>query len=867
MGTTAICNKRKEKPLKEKNLDYKQFYKSLNDYLKVGRPKNILKVKENEEGKFFDNQETKKNDINNDSLVFQVNPSKQKNNNEKIISNLSDKDFIPSNLGKILDKDKLLNISLEIILSNQQNKKNNITNTNLYNSITFPGIFKEKTSDESDNLDQNFEESVKTNFKIIYNKIMQEIINNMLFPDEYKLNQKNNLNFSNNTISFRELPIHTGNLNITNTNFKNPVNLMDNTNNFIFNTQPNEDVGRKKTSNFNNFNNKIKQNYIETDINNRERKSINSNPINYQRNSIASKTLKNLYDSVFTIKSKSSQKIFSGKNSLKSYLNINNSRTKSQKDNIYKYNLYTIQDYNIDNTSYESKKSGNRNLYTIQNNLSNINRFDKTKNQLARKLYYSLGVRSKILEEKDKRSEYMSRSLSDLIKEYEHIQEEINPIFNIKNCIENKNNNYLDTNEKTEKNYKKIKKNLHFEIDMKQLIRETLTKKTEERIKEKSNQKYKLKVNNLNIKNININIQTQETNSNKRGINKYLNTNDLINGSSEFINSIENFTNINNYCDKKNNPKNSNSIIIKTKNLNSLKNNIENNYSNRNKNFTQSLKKISNKNLNSQKNKIEKKNNFIEFLNKITNKNYKDTKSDSKKFLYSKQKFSIKNNYYPEKIKNKNSGNENLIKIKNSIIINEENMLSNNLIEKSFNSNTKGNNNTGNFETPFITNQDKTSSNLSIDKNLAKQNNFNNNEIISNQTSLNFKKNKLHNETSSSNIKSFIDSQIDSSFNSKDLPSLKDNNSNNNYEKNIKDTESVKNINRDKSISSNKKNEFIDSKNFYEIGENNLANENHNLDKNTNFKDIDKSEDSSNKIKLNSQIQNFHIISNIFFLL
>ena len=323
MGTTAICNKRKEKPLKEKNLDYKQFYKSLNDYLKVGRPKNILKVKENEEGKFFDNQETKKNDINNDSLVFQVNPSKQKNNNEKIISNLSDKDFIPSNLGKILDKDKLLNISLEIILSNQQNKKNNITNTNLYNSITFPGIFKEKTSDESDNLDQNFEESVKTNFKIIYNKIMQEIINNMLFPDEYKLNQKNNLNFSNNTISFRELPIHTGNLNITNTNFKNPVNLMDNTNNFIFNTQPNEDVGRKKTSNFNNFNNKIKQNYIETDINNRERKSINSNPINYQRNSIASKTLKNLYDSVFTIKSKSSQKIFSGKNSLKSYLNIN----------------------------------------------------------------------------------------------------------------------------------------------------------------------------------------------------------------------------------------------------------------------------------------------------------------------------------------------------------------------------------------------------------------------------------------------------------------------------------------------------------------------------------------------------------------
>ena len=115
-----------------------------------------------------------------------------------IISNISDKYFIPSNLGKILDKDKLLNISLEIILSNQQNKKNNITNTNLYNSITFPGIFKEKTSDESDNLDQNFEESVKTNFKIIYNKIMQEIINNMLFPDEYKLNQKNILRVRKN---------------------------------------------------------------------------------------------------------------------------------------------------------------------------------------------------------------------------------------------------------------------------------------------------------------------------------------------------------------------------------------------------------------------------------------------------------------------------------------------------------------------------------------------------------------------------------------------------------------------------------------------------------------------------------------------
>jgi len=638
MGSAAICSKTNQKNNYHNNNKFKIFSKSLNNYLKSGRNKKLLTNVTKDKNNIFSprNNNNLSNELNNgnetneyiDNLVFQPQPGTAVRNEvkEKFNSYLKTGKLPASNLTETLNANNLLKISFELLSANQQAKIKSINHINLFNCVTFPRILNDINIKDSVQVIEKTEISEKTNFRIIYNKNMHDKMNNLFFPEEFIMQQRNTINFSANSISFRDLPVPSTQLNVT-TSYINggPGHMMEisNLNNLNFNTQPNDDLFMKRrANNFTNFNRKIKNYFMETDkiSSSNDTSSHNIGSINFKnKDSIASKTLQQLYDKVFMrnsikntaenqtrissllnsnpMNSSSYLKSFSPKMDIfkrASILSKNfNYNNKSFVNNLPKTALYTIEDCNYDYNTSGIMNNFETNTNEQRRNID-VNKCKQPTDKLARKLYYSYEVRSRILERKEKENELMMRSLSALEEEYNQLQEEINPIFNIKNAIDdsNYNNNvydskrnmkYLNTNDINNKNkdHKNSKKEPLFEINIKDLIKETINERIiTENNKDKASEKSKIiKFKNLNINNININIQTNNTEGNystiyrkKPKTNSYENAkeNFIINASSEFINSIETFTNINNtHYDKRNSSKiNSIKKNEKSKNLN-----------------------------------------------------------------------------------------------------------------------------------------------------------------------------------------------------------------------------------------------------------------------------------------------------------
>ncbi len=711
-----------------------------------------------------------------------------------------------------MNLNNILNISLELISKNLQSNIKNIIHTNLLNSVTYPRIQYDNNKDTNP-LMETTEISEKTNFKIIYNKNMQDIMNNIFFPENKIFFQRNTINFSLNSISFRDLPLPLTQLNVTTSNIMEVSNL----NNLNFNTQPNEElILKRRSSNTGNFNRKIKNYYLETDKKSNlypnDTFSNNLGSVNnlVNRDSIASKTLKHFYDKIFLRKSD-----FINENNLNTNCNTNSnnlrnsllknfpcinqsnrnsynqsfnnllnkpsvfSNNKSFINNLPRSELYTIEDYddNYQNSFYQKKLIKNKSNINVKNKIrldsaESIKPFDK----LARNLYYSFEVRSRILEKRDKKRELMLKSLSELEEEYNEIKSEINPIFNIKNAIDDpyfvsndnlSKRNIFNNNRKN--NTCKNKKGPVFEINIKDLIKDNIN----ERIltdcnKEKSHNKSNIiKYKNLNINNININIQTNTNTEANNYSNFYkkkpkilsnenLKENIVTNASSEFINSIEIFTKINhiNYIKK---------------------GNIKVNSGNKNEN-----KKF---NSNYDKNKYSK-NNIISYSNSSLKNKYSNI-SPNKKIDMNKYKNTSNKDFDLNNISSK----RNLSKTNNNNLNNKENIISNIIIKSQVINDNESNEISidnkylRNVNIPPITITDKNScSNNSNEKftlntlanNLETQNNLQEENTFKNK--LNSEKNafsldKCTNNFLISESKSYAESEI-SSFDSKELATL-----------------------------------------------------------------------------------------------
>jgi hypothetical protein len=839
MGSAAVCAKTWPKSSTNINNEYEIFSKNLDKYLKSGRNKNLLlNIDKNDKnpktsrienlGNYCDS----KDEISDfkDNLVFQPKSDKKKNQDIEIFYSFLKTGKLPSsNLNESLNLNNLLKISLELISADQQTKIKNINHFNLLNCVTFPRIVNDVNLIENVQGIETTEISEKTNFRIIYNKNMQDIMNNLFFPEEFKMQQRNTMNFTMNSISFRDLPLPLTQLNVTTSNINGGQHIMEisNLNNINFNTQPNEDFFLKgRASNFTNFNRKIKNYFLETDkisSCNNDTSSNNIGSVNIKnKDSIASKTLKQLYDKVFF--RNSIKTIYNQPRNSRLYNNPINvsfrksispdmdtfkknsifSKNKSFVNNYPKTALYTIEDYNYDdyNTSKIYKNlSTNPNIRTKNSEIRNIIPNDK----LARKLYYSLEVRSKILEKKEKEQELMMRTLSDLEEEYNQLQEEINPIFNIKNAIDDseynneiddsrRNIKYSNMNERKNKykSNKNSKKEPLFEIKIKDLIRETINDRLmTENYKEKNSEKSKIiKFRNLNINNININIQTN-TEGNystlykkkpKNNSNEYVKENFIINASSEFINSIETLTNINNTnYDKKNLTKNS---LKKIEKLTNLKNNrtkrnligysdksLKNKYSN-----LSSSKKIDT----SEAQKIRKENNKRLDLN---NNDKAKNKIKTKESIVNK-------NRNPKESKLKINNCQNIFS--NVVIESPIITLDNKSIGDLLNVNkTTSNNYLENLNIQTLTYTERNSyNNINERKSMNTTNNniesINNANIETDYRNMNidqkraFTLKKYASNSFISESKSFNESELVSSFDSKELATLQDESAENN---------------------------------------------------------------------------------------
>ena len=840
MGSAAVCAKTRPKRTANINNEYEIFSKNLDKYLKSVRNKNLL-LNIDKNGKNpktirienLVNDCDSKNEISDfkDNLVFQPKSDKKKNQErENFYSFLKTGKLPSSNLNGSLNLNNLLQISLELLSADQQTKIKNINHFNLLDCVTFPRILNDVNLIENVQGIETTEISEKTNFRIIYNKNMQDIMNNLFFPEEFKMQQRNTMNFTMNSISFRDLPLPLTQLNVTTSNINGGQHIMEisNLNNINFNTQPNEDFFLKgRASNFTNFNRKIKNYFLETDkISNcnNDTSSNNLGSVNIKyKDSFASKTLKQLYDKVFfrnSFKTIDNQprnsRLYSNPINVSFRKSISPDMGKFKKTSIFSKNksfvnnypktaLYTIEDCNYDdyNTSKIYKNfSANPNIRTKNSEIRNI----KPNDILARKLYYSLEVRAKILEKKEKEQELMMRTLSDLEEEYNQLQEEINPIFNIKNAIDDseynnemdesrRNIKYSNMNERKNKykSNKNSKKEPLYEINIKDLIRETINERLmSENNKEKNSEKSKIiKCKNLNINNININIQTN-TEGNystlykkkpKNNSNEYVKENFNINASSEFINSIETLTNINNTnYDKKNLTK-----------MNSLKKidkltNLKTNFTKR------SLIGYSDKSL---KNKYSN----LSSSKKIDTSKAQKIRKENNKGLDLNNNHKAKNNIKTKgSIVNKNRNpTESKLKINNC-----QNIFSNVVIESPIITNddksigdllnlnkTKSNNYLVNLNIPTLNLPERNSyNNINERKSLNTTNNniesINNVNIendyrnmdIDKKRAFSLKKYASNSLISESN--SFNESELVSSFDSKDLANLQDESAENN---------------------------------------------------------------------------------------
>lgn len=847
MGSAAVCAKTKPKNMTTNKNEHKTFNRNLDDYLKTGRNKKSLSLNYKDKNNPIyspNNIKNLSNEINNgddiydnkDNLVFQAKPPLTNKNeeNENFNKYLKTGKLPASNLTEILNANNLLKISLDLLTANQQAKIKNINHINLFNCVTFPRILNDINLKDSVQVIETTEISEKTNFRIVYNKNMQDTMNNLFFPEEFKMQQRNTINFTANSISFRDLPLPLSQLNVTTSNINGMTgNIMEisNLNNLNFNTQPNDDMTlKRKTSNFTNFNRKVKNYYLETDkisSCNNDTSSNNLDSTNMKnKESIASKTLKQLYDKVFrrnSIKTPDNQAITSQKYGVPNNASFHNSvspnmdtlrnstvfsKNKSFVNYLPKTSLYTIEDCNYEDCNAASKIY--RNLDTSPNLRKKNSDVKATQpnDKLARKLYYSLEVRSRILEKKEKEKELMMRSLSDLEEEYNQLQQEINPIFNIKNAVDD--SNYYDDNEESKRNLKYLntieknnkiknsknsKKEPLFEINIKDLIKETINERLmTENIKDKVSDKSKIiKFKNININNININIQTNtEANySNiyrkkpKTNSTENVKENFVINASSEFINSIETFTNINNTnYDKKNpsklnslrkidKPKNQNAIFSKRHLIGYSNNSLKNKYSN-----ISSSKKIEY----SEAEKRRKGTNKTFDLNNNINK--------SNTYLDKTKKVNLDKNKYDNK--SKLSSNNNCEDIFSNVVI-ESPLIVNNGPLDYFNENkTNSNNNLENFNIPTITLPERnsyTNNNINEKNYLNTSNNnidsTNNLNLETDHRNMNidgkgaFPLKKYATNSLISDSKSFTESELVSSFDSKELATLQDESENN----------------------------------------------------------------------------------------
>ena len=844
MGSAAICAKTKPKNIANRNNEYQIFSKNLDDYLKSGRNE-ILTTKTNKErnnplsvtnynnnlGNEFDNADEIYE--NKDNIVSQPKPAATLKIEEKEKFNLFLKTgkLTASNLTETLNTDNLLKISLELLSGNQQTKIKSINHINLFNCVTFPRILNDINLKDSVHLIETTEISEKTNFRIIYNKNMQDIMNNLFFPEEFKMQQRNTINFTSHSISFRDLPVPLTQLNVTTSNINgNPGQMMEisNLNNLNFNTQPNDDlIVKRRASNFTNFNRKIKNYILETDkiiSCDNDSSSNNLGSINMKKKeSIASKTLKQLYDKVFRHNSIKKLEFQPRMSQITSSNSINTSYRKSISPNLdplkknsifFKHNnnisfannlpkttLYTIEDCKYDyNNASEIYENCNTNPNNLPKNSERKNR-QLIDNKFARKLYYSLEVRSRILEMKEKEKELMMRSLSDLEEEYNQLQEEINPIFNIKNAIDEsnfdneiedskRNMKYLNTNERNNRNQnnKNSKKEPLFEINIKDLIKETINERIlTENNKDKASEKSKIiKFKNI-INNININIQTN-TEGNystiykkkpKTNSNDNVKENFIINASSEFINSIETFTKINNT----NYDKRISSKVISLKKNDKAKNLNINHYK-------KNLIGYSN---NSLKNKYSN----ISSSKKIDSSEAEKRRKPNNKTLDLNNNNNIKIKTYFNKAKDANANRKNNNKSKISSY-NCENIFSNIVIESPIigNNNSIGDfninkttsiNNLENLNIPSISLQERnsfTNNNLNEMNSLITNNNnidsINNANVETHYPNMNIDKKraftlqKCASNSLISESKSFTESDLVSSFDSKELTTLQD---------------------------------------------------------------------------------------------
>lgn len=926
MGSAAVCAKTKTKSTNKLSNEYETFSKHLDRYLKSERikklPTNIDKDKHSiiNFDKNLENDYDSKDDIYEfkDNLVCQP---------KKVIDRIDEKKnfetFLKtgklqsSNLSDCLNLDNLMKISLDLISNDQQAKIKNINHINIMNCVTFPRILNDIIFKNNLQGFETTEISEKTNFRIIYNKSMQDIMNNLFFPEEYKMHQRNTINFTMNSISFRDLPVPVTQLNVTTSNINGGQQIMEisNLNNLNFNTQPNDDfILKRRASNFTNFNQKIKNYYLEADKISSHNEDLSSNNIGsiYVKNkdSIASKTLKQLYDKVFlrnSFKSNNNQSRMSQRNSnalnfsYRKSISPNKdtikktsvfSKNKSFGNNYPKTALYTIEDCNYDdnNSSKIFKNfSTNPNLRKKNSEADDIKPNDK----LARKLYYSLEVRAKILEKKEKEKELMMRSLSDLEEEYNHLQEEINPIFNIKNAIDDseynnqaedskKNINYLNTIERNNKNKsnKNCKKEPLFEINIKDLIKETINERImTENNKDKTSDKSKIiKFKNLNINSININIQTN-TEGNystlykkkpKTYSNENIKENIFINASSEFINSIETLTNINNTnYDKKNlgklNSLRKNDKSTNLKNINYSKKNLTG-YSNKSLKKKYSNLSSSKKIDSSEAQKIRRETD--ETLNLVNNKKDQD---HIKNIDLNKNRI----------LKENKNGVNNCENIFSNIVIESPLLTNNKSIEDNDINKTASNINLDNLNSPSLTFPKRNSYQINMnEKNSLSTSDFNNNSInngnietenrdlnIDQKRAFTLKKYASNSLISES--KSFTESDLVSSFDSKELATLQDESEENNV--NLKFNHSKDNLDYDKYCNKinckDNKVESINRKEYVSFNKDfNLGNINLNIKSNEALNSNDKKSDLTIQ-KRNTIIGNFpkFQISNFLF--
>jgi len=871
MGSALVCSKIKRKKITNQKIVYDIFCKNLDDYLKNARNKQLITNLDSEQNKIFNtkNNTNKNSDCESDlieceKLVFLSKKRLEPQNKDEKLQNFLKTGKLPrSKVKETFNLQNLQNITLEMLSIAQQAKIKSVNNTNLLNCVSFPKIQNELIMKENTAEIDLTDISEKTNFRIVYNKNMQDVMNNLFFPNEYKSSfpQRNTINFTANSISFRDLPVPINQLSITTSNINGGPHIMEisNMNNLNFNTQPNEDLfSRRRTINFNNINNfnkKIKNYILETDkisSCNNETSSNNLGSLDLKRKeSIASKTLKQFYDKIFMRNSIRSNEpgINQSTNNLNN-INLNTyykrkslspqgdflrrptvfSNNISFTNNLPKTALYTIEDCINDDCYYSSNALNLKNINTNQSLKIAKKERDKEldikpSDKLARKLYYSLEVRSRILEKKDQERELMMRSLSELEEEYNQIQEELNPIFNIKSAIEDtyRNDIYKFTNESkgnlnnflgsNKRNFPKIKNNKNlkkgpiFEINMKDLIKETINERIlTENNKDKSFEKSKIiKFKNLNINNININIQsiTEGNYSSIYRKNPKVNSaenmkeNFMINASSEFINSIDTLTNINNTnFDRKS-----------TKNNNKFYKNVKHQYSKKNLNGY-SNKSLKNKysNLSSSKKILLNQNGAFK------NNNY----SNNFKNISKKYNDNIKiNDYTNNNISYSKLSNNNRENIFSNIVI-ESPIINTNSINYSKKNIINSNNKLENINIPTIPLQERNSClNNSQDKNTL-------NTLANNLESLNnfderksdFDKNKSNKnnkftfkkEMSNSLIsesKTYTDSDLVSSFDSKELASLQDVSTNNLKNYNNKSNDINLYFNNDRKISEN----------------------------------------------------------------